>query len=190
MEHKNVLNVHSRKEFRKWLEENHENQKECYVACKRGKPSGEQKLYYIDAVEEALCFGWIDSTLRKIDGVSMQRFSPRNKKSNWTELNKERVRRLEKLGLMTNAGRACLPNMEENSFIYDDEIIEALKKVRAFNKFMTFHPLYRRVKIYNLVFCRNCRPEDYEKMLSRFIEATKNEKMIGEWNDYGRLLEY
>jgi len=55
-------------------------------------------------VEEALCFGWIDNTLSLIEGARMQRFSPGRKNSLWTELNKERVRRLERLGLMTDSG--------------------------------------------------------------------------------------
>ena len=63
-------------------------------------------LWYLDAVEEALCFGWIDSTVKTIDGVTLQRFGKRVKNSQWTELNKERCRRLEALGLMTDSGRA------------------------------------------------------------------------------------
>ena len=88
MQYDNVLYITTRADFRAWLAEHHDTAKECYVVCKRGRPGDENVLYYLDAVEEALCFGWIDSTVRKIDGISMQRFSPRSKKSNWTELNK------------------------------------------------------------------------------------------------------
>ena len=66
-------------------------------------------LPYIDIVEEALCFGWIDSTLKKLpDGRLAQRLSPRRKGSHWTELNKERCRDLESRGLMTDSGRMAL----------------------------------------------------------------------------------
>ena len=66
-------------------------------------------LPYIDVVEEALCFGWIDSTLKKLpDGRLAQRLSPRRKKSHWTELNKQRCQDLEKRGLMTPAGIEAL----------------------------------------------------------------------------------
>ena len=104
----NILNVSNRQEFRSWLMEHAAHELECWVNVKRGKPADPEVFYYLDAVEEALCFGWIDSTQMLIDGKRMQRFGPRKKNSPWTELNKERVRRLEKLGLMTDAGRAAL----------------------------------------------------------------------------------
>ena len=74
MAYENVLNIYSRQDFRSWLEENCATEKECYVYAQRGKPTDEDILWYIDAVEEALCFGWIDSTIRIIDGKTMQRF--------------------------------------------------------------------------------------------------------------------
>ena len=190
MEYRNVLTLSSRQEFRAWLEENHATAKECYVVCKRGKPTDNEQLWYLDAVEEALCFGWIDSTIRKIDGVSMQRWSPRKKDSNWTELNKERVRRLERLGLMTDAGRAVLPPMGKRSFQFDPEVVVALKKARVWSKFRKLHPLYQHVRASNLAFYRTRYPEPYERMLNHLIEETSKGKMFGEWNDYGRLLNY
>ena len=66
-------------------------------------------LLYIDVVEEALCFGWIDSTLKKLpDGRLAQRLSPRRKNSHWTKLNMDRCMDLEDRGLMTPAGRHAL----------------------------------------------------------------------------------
>jgi uncharacterized protein YdeI (YjbR/CyaY-like superfamily) len=67
-------------------------------------------LPYLDIVEEALCFGWIDSTLKKLpDGSLAQRLSPRRKGSHWTDLNLQRCRDLESQGLMTEAGRKAIP---------------------------------------------------------------------------------
>ena len=146
-------------------------------------------FWYLDAVEEALCFGWIDSTQRVIRGVRMQRFSPRKKGSHWTELNKERVRRLEKLGRMTDAGRAVLPAMGKRSFQCDPDITTALKKARVWSKFKSFPPLYQRIRAGNLAFYKKRNPKMYEQMLSHLIRETKKSKMFGEWNDYGRLLE-
>ena len=72
-------------------------------------------LGIIDAVEEAMCFGWIDSTTKKMDnGITAQRLAPRRKGSLWSELNKERCRRMERLERMTDAGRAVLPDMSES----------------------------------------------------------------------------
>ena len=88
-EYQNILALTTRHEFRKWLEENSAAESECYLFLKRGKPVDNEHFWYLDAVEEALCFGWIDSTIRMISGKAMQRFSPRRAASGWTELNKE-----------------------------------------------------------------------------------------------------
>ena len=186
----NVLEIRNRFEFRQWLTLNSLEETECWIKVKRGKPISPNVFYYLDAVEEALCFGWIDSTHAVIDGVRMQRFSPRKKNSPWTELNKERVRRLEKLGLMTDAGRAVLPAMGARSFRVDPDIEAALKRARAWSKFKAFPPLYRRVRAGNVAFYKKRNPAMYEQTLSHLIAETKQGRMFGEWNDYGRLLEY
>lgn len=190
MEFKNILYINNRRDFRSWLESNAEAESECYVAVKRGRPKGENVFYYLDAVEEALCFGWIDSTAKEIGGKRMQRFSPRRKNSPWTELNKERVRRLEKLGLMTNLGRKVLPPMGKNGFKIDPDIEAAMKRARVWTIFKSFPPLYQRVRAYNVTFYKKRSPEAYEKALSHLISETKKGKLFGEWNDYGRLLNY
>lgn len=186
-EPQNILQVCNRREFREWLAENAYCQPECWVEGKRGKPKGDDVLYYLDAVEEGLCFGWIDSTFKKIDGRSLQRFSPRRAGSKWTELNKERVRRLENLGLMTDLGRAVLPDMDVRNFKIDADIESALKKARVFSRFKKFPPLYQRVKAYNIAFYKNRDKAVYQRMLDRLIRETKQGAMYGEWNDYGRL---
>jgi len=186
----NILDVKNRIEFRKWLKLHSLSEAECWVELKRGKPKDAKLFYYLDAVEEALCFGWIDSTQKVIDGKRMQRFSPRKKKSPWSELNKERVRRLEKLGLMTDAGRNVLPAMDENSFKLDGDIEAALKAARCWSKFLNFPPLYQRVRAYNVSFYKSRNPEIYNKALEHLIAETQKGKMFGEWNDYGRLLDY
>ena len=187
---KNVLQIKSREEFRAWLSLYSSKESECWINVKRGKPSSPEVFYYLDAVEEALCFGWIDSTFAVIDGIRMQRFTPRRKNSNWTELNKERVRRLETLGLMTDAGRAVLPAMDTRSFKVDPDVEKALKQARVWSKFKTFPLLYQRVRSGNVAFYKKRDPARYEQMLSHLITETKRGQMFGEWNDYGRLLEY
>lgn len=187
---KNVLQVKNRTEFRQWLALHSSKETECWIEVKRGRPLSPDLFYYLDAVEEALCFGWIDSTHLVIDGVRMQRFTPRRKRSMWTELNKERVRRLEKLGLMTDAGRAVLPAMGARSFRIDPDIEAALKQARLWSKFKSFPPLYQRVRAGNLAFYKKRDPFMYEQMLSHLIAETGKGRMFGEWNDYGRLLDY
>ena len=185
-----ILDIRSRQAFRAWLEENAETAPECWVQVRRGRPeAGGSCLWYLDAVEEALCFGWIDSTQKIIGGVQAQRFSPRKKNSPWSELNKERVRRLERLGLMTQRGRAVLPPMGPRSFAVDPAVERALKQARVWSKFRAFPPLYQRIRAYNAAFLRKHSPGAYEKALERLIAETKKGRMYGEWNDYGRLLE-
>ena len=185
-----VLKVRDRCEFRSWLAENHATESECWVALKRGRPIDSHVFYYIDAVEEALCFGWVDSVQKEIDGVRMQRFTPRKPRSPWTELNKERVRRLEALGLLTDAGRAVLPALGPRSFRVDAGVERALKDARCWAAFRRFPPLYQRIRAYNVAFYKTRNPEQYARSLENLIAHTKRGELYGEWNDYGRLLDY
>ena len=97
-------------EMYSYLLENHKDKKEIFVKISRKKPEKcEGILSYYDAVNAALCFGWIDSVLRNINGVLVQRFSPRKKNSHWTELNIKRCIELDKKGLMQESGKKVCP---------------------------------------------------------------------------------
>ncbi len=185
----NLLDINERSEFRKWLADNHATERECWIAVKRGKIPPKDMLWYLDAVEEALCFGWIDSTTKKVDGMALQRFSPRSKSSSWTELNKERCRRLEKLGLMTDRGRSVCPDLNAEYKIMS-EIKEAFKSVpSAWEKFMAMPPLYQRVRTDNIQRAK-ANPTLFRSRLNKLIEASAKGEMIGDWHDCGRLLDY
>ena len=111
MEITTLLEYSELSQLRVWLQENHAKEKECWVVMSRSKTPPPGILPYINVVEEALCFGWIDSTLKKLhDGRLAQRLSPRRKNSHWTKLNMERCVDLEERGLMTVAGRWALEN--------------------------------------------------------------------------------
>lgn len=185
----NILKAKNREELRLWLENNYETQKECWVIVKRGRPQNDDTFWYIDAVEEALCFGWIDSTVKKLDtGITIQRLSPRKKGSIWSELNKERCRRMEKLGKMTQAGKKVLPDMSEKGFNIDINILEALKKDEiVWANFHKFPSLYQRVRI-DTIQIKKKNSQLFQKRLEKLIENTKKGIMYGEWNDNGRLL--
>lgn len=187
----NILKAKNKEELRLWLENNYETQKECWVIVKRGKPQNDDTFWYIDAVEEALCFGWIDSTVKKLDnGITIQRLSPRKKGSIWSELNKERCRRMEKLGKMTQAGKKVLPDISEKGFNIDIDILEALKKDEiVWAIFHKFPSLYQRVRI-DTIQIKKKNPQLFQKRLEKLIENTKNGIVYGEWNDNGRLLNY
>lgn len=97
-------------EMYEWLLGNFDKEVELFVKISRQKPDKcLDILSYYDAVNAALCFGWIDSTLRNIDGNLIQRFSPRKNKSHWTTTNINRCIELDKKGLMTEQGKKVCP---------------------------------------------------------------------------------
>ena len=105
--------LRTRAAWRAWLKKHHASKREIWlIYYKRG--SGKPRVEYADAVEEALCFGWIDSTLKPMDPMRYaQRFTPRKRGSNWSTPNLIRVKRLVAEGLMTPAGAVHLPSVRE-----------------------------------------------------------------------------
>ena len=98
------LHFKNRNEWRKWLEINHKNIKEVWLIHYK-KPSNKKSINHFEAVEEALCFGWIDSKLKKIDEERfILRYSPRKQKSIWSKINKEKAEELITSGKMTKSG--------------------------------------------------------------------------------------
>jgi len=104
MQKRNELHVTDREDWRGWLEKNHAREKEIWLIYYK-KHTGKPRIPYEDAVEEALCYGWIDSIVKRIDDERyMQKFTPRNERSVWSESNKKRVASLISEGRMTEAG--------------------------------------------------------------------------------------
>lgn len=184
LEMTNILKIKSRHELRKWLHENHKDWGHAWIPVLSKDP---EELSYLAVVEECICFGWIDSTKKRLDDVMHQRISPRRKSGNWTELNKERARRLIRLGLMTEHGHKALPDITEESFVIKPYVLEAIKAdEETYANFLKLPPLYVRVRIDNI----QSYPQDdetYERRLSKFLENTKKNTMYGDWNDGGRL---
>jgi uncharacterized protein YdeI (YjbR/CyaY-like superfamily) len=109
MEPESTVYVTNREGFRNWLEKNGQSATEIWLVVFK-VASGMQTLTYEEARDEAICFGWIDSQKKFIDAEKYaQRFSPRKPDSNWTEMNKERARKLIAEGRMTEAGMMTLP---------------------------------------------------------------------------------
>jgi len=104
----------TRKEWRDWLRENHDESPGIWFVYYK-KQTGKPRVTYDEAVEEALCFGWVDSLPRRVDeNVSKLLFTPRKPKSVWSKLNKERVERLIENGLMTEVGLAKIEAAKRN----------------------------------------------------------------------------
>ena len=186
MEITSTIRFPSRTQWRFWLLGNHTTKKEVWIVSDEG--SGQPSITYLDSVEEAICFGWIDGIAKRISETEKaQRFTPRRARSNWTELNKERARRLIRLGLMTDAGRLTLPDLSAK-FVIASDIHAAVKyEPKAWLFFQELPDLYIRVRIGYIEEVRR-QPDEFNKRLKNFISKTAARKMFGNWNDGERLL--
>lgn len=175
-----------RKAWRKWLEKHHATEKEIWLVYPK-KASGRPRLIYNDAVEEALSFGWIDSTLRRIDDHSFaQRFSPRSPRSKYSEANKERLRKLVKEGKVIPEVAKSLKDVLEEKFVVPPDILKELKAdALAWKNFKKFSPGYKRIRIAFIEAARN-RPEEFRKRLRYFIRMTGKNKQFG----FGGIKKY
>lgn len=168
-----------RKAWRKWLQKNHAVKKEIWLIYPH-KESGKPKINYIHAVQEALCFGWIDSTtLAYDDQSSVQRWTPRRPKSKWSEVNKHHARQMTAQGLMTPAGQALLPDLTIGKLTIAPDILKALKKdPEVWKNFRAFPLHYQHIRISKLEIRRGY-PELFQKALAHLIKMTKRNKQFG-----------
>jgi uncharacterized protein YdeI (YjbR/CyaY-like superfamily) len=174
-----TLYVTDRKKWRDWLERNFDKEKEIWLIYPN-KSSGKPRILYNDAVEEALCFGWIDSTVKKIDKESnIQRFSPRNHKSTYSQANKERLRWLLKENMIHPSIRESVKKVLKEKFVFPTDIMSAIKKdKKAWENFQKFSPSYQRIRVAYIDGARK-RPEEFNKRLANFIKKTRTNKIIG-----------
>jgi len=180
LDESNLLYATSREEWRDWLERHYKSEKEIWLVYYK-KHSGKARIPYNEAVEEALCFGWIDSTVRRIDEERYaQRFSVRKPKSQYSQANKERLRELVKQGKIADEVLATLGNiLEEERFEIAPDILKAIQdNETAWMNFQGFSPGYIRIRIAFIDGARN-RPEEFEKRLRYFIQMTEKNKQFG-----------
>jgi uncharacterized protein YdeI (YjbR/CyaY-like superfamily) len=165
--------------WRAWLSDNHTTAKEIWLIA-YDKETGVPSVSYLDSVLEAICFGWIDGIAKRMDSERRaQRFTPRRPKGNWTELNKERARRLIEAGLMTDAGGATLPDLTIEAFTIAPDILAALQEdPQLWANFQAFPPLYQRIRVGNIEEQRK-NPELFQKKLANFLSKTRDNKMYG-----------
>ncbi|MEM9873580.1 MAG: YdeI/OmpD-associated family protein [Myxococcota bacterium] len=181
-----TIRPQTRARWRAWLTRHHAVRTEIWLLYRRyGLKKGEApptELTYLDAVEEALCFGWVDGIGKKHQGLDAQRFTPRRPRSHWTELNKHRARRLIEAGRMTPAGRAILPDLDA-PFVVPDDIRTALSEdPDVWRTFCSFPDLYRRVRVGYVDELRRTNP-DFLKRLAHLVAKTRQGKMFGNWDD-------
>ena len=174
-----TLYTAERKEWRSWLERNFDKEKEVWLIYPK-KSSGKSRITYNDAVEEALCFGWIDSTVRSLDGESsMQRFTPRNPGSGYSQANKERLMGLLRENLLHPSIVGTAERIAKEEFMFPPDIIDALKSDEiVWEHYRKFSPSYKRIRIAYIEAARK-RPEEFRKRLANFIAKTRENKLIG-----------
>jgi uncharacterized protein YdeI (YjbR/CyaY-like superfamily) len=169
--------------WRLWLQRNGTSSAEIWVRRFR-KATGIQSIEYDDLVEECLCFGWIDGTIKKLDDESnVQRITPRKEKSFLSELNRQRVWKLEALGFMTDAGRAAIADQigsPDDPWEIPDWIEHRLREESSvWEAFSRFPFLYQRLKIGWVTEPGQRRREEMEKRLAYLIKNTRAGKMYG-----------
>lgn len=169
--------------WRSWLQTNGSMATEIWVQRFR-KATGIRCISYDDLVEECLCFGWIDGLTKKLDNESnVQRITPRKKKTFLSELNRQRVWKLEALGLMTDAGRAAIADQigsPDDPWAIPDWIERTLREDGSvWEAFSRFPFLYQRLKIGWITEAGQLRREEMEKRLAYLIRKTRAGKLYG-----------
>jgi uncharacterized protein YdeI (YjbR/CyaY-like superfamily) len=186
----NAFYVDNRKDWRIWLEKNHSEKKEIWLIYYK-KHTGKSRIPYDDAVEEAICFGWIDGTVKRIDDEKYcQRFTPRSKNSNWSVSNIKRLKKVLDKGLLKEAGLEIIPpdvleaaksgNIKEKGPIIPDvldippELEKALKSNRMAQKnWDSFPPSRRKQIIYWILDAK--LPETKNRRIAKAVKlAEKN----------------
>ena len=181
--------VKTRDEWRKWLAEHHQTERELWLVFFK-KETGKPSLEYDVSVEEALCFGWVDSIIKKIDAEKYARkFTPRNSGSLWSDSNKKRVKKMITEGRMTEFGLARVQEAKENglwhksarpniSFELPEEFSQALnqnKKAQEF--FVQLAPTYQKQYIGWIVVAK--WQETKQRRIKESIALLKKGKKLG-----------
>ena len=176
----------NRKKWREWLEKHYADSQGVFLIYYK-KHTCKASIPYNDAVEEALCFGWIDSIVKRIDDERyMQKFTPRNEKSLWSESNKKRVEKMIDQGKMTDAGSIKIKKAKENGkwfeaadakrdFVLSEEIIELLSAdTRAKSSFNKQSPSQKKNYIQWIMSAK--KQETQKRRLMKMIGILKDPK--------------
>ena len=175
----------NRDEWRDWLQNHHQSEK-CVWLTYYKKHTQKTSIAYSDAVEEALCFGWIDGQIKKIDDEKyMQRYTPRTSKSQWSESNVERVKKMIQLEKMTEIGlKAYNEGMKNNKTLPSNKNFSIpiyfrtvlMKNKKAWNNFQNFPPSAQLAFVYWVTAAKT--EETRQKRITKTMEMLeKNEKL-------------
>lgn len=175
----NTFYTADRAEWRQWLAENYKTAEEIWLINPR-KDSGLPRIPYNQAVEEALCFGWIDSINKRLeDDQTAQRYTPRRPKSNYSQTNRERLRRLVAEGKVMPEFLEEINTILAEPFYFPADIKAALQaNEQAWTNFQRYAPAYQRIRIAYVDWARK-RPAEFEKRLNNLLKKTEQNKQFG-----------
>ena len=184
-----IIYCADRQEWRSWLSEHFETEKEAWFVFPT-KASGEQGVSYNDAVEEALCFGWIDGRAGTLDEThQLRRFTPRRKGSSYSQPNIERLIALDQKGMIHPKVREKVVEIIEKPFVFPEDIIDAIRKDEtAWTNYQAFAEPYKRIRIAYIDAARK-RPAEFEKRLNSFLKKTRENKLIIGYGGIGKYYE-
>ena len=174
-----TLYVTHRDDWRNWLEEHYRDEKEIWLIYCRMQ-AGKPRIPYNDAVEGALCFGWIDSIIRNLDQERYaQRFTPRKPHSEFSQTNKERLKKLIEQGKVKAEVLVSLDDAGLEDFEYPMDIMATIREnEQAWENFQRYSGSYQRIRIAYIDRVRN-RPGEYEKRLKHFMRMTEQDRQFG-----------
>lgn len=178
MKKESILDIKTRTEWRNWLQLNFSIENEIWLVYAK-KSTGEQRIQYNDAVEEALCFGWIDSTNKMLDkNHTIQRFTHRKAKSKYSQPNIERLKWLAENNLIHHTFVKKVQEIISQGFVFPKDILDEIKRDKtAWNNFIKFSEPYKRIRIAYIDSVRK-RPEEFTRRLTNFIQKTRDNKLI------------
>lgn len=179
MEPSKILVTSERKVWRDWLSENFEKEREVWFVFPM-KKTGEKSLSYNDTVEEALCFGWIDSTIKHLDPLHrIQRFTPRKKNSSYSRPNIERLIWLDSQGMIHPNVRESILDLILTPYEFPKDILESIQSdEKAWENYQVFPEAYKRIRIAYIDGARK-RPLEFKRRLENFLSKTRENKQIG-----------
>ena len=187
MSKKKTISCTERDEWREWLSEHFETENEIWLVfpsiC-----SGEKGISYNDAVEEALCFGWIDGQAGTLDETHHLRcFTPRQKGSTYSQPNIERLKYMDQCGMIRPKVRAAVQDVISAPFVFPEDILDEIHRDDvAWKNYQSLSEPYKRIRTAYINAARK-RPEEFKKRLENFVKKTKENKLI---IGYGGIEKY
>ncbi|MBR2615335.1 MAG: YdeI/OmpD-associated family protein [Clostridia bacterium] len=177
MNPKRIFYTSDRAQWRRFLAESFETEREIWLVFPL-KGSGRPSLSYNDAVEEALCFGWIDSIYHAVEGGRALRFTPRRTGSPYSRPNIERLIWLDKQGMLHPDVRERVAELISAPYTFPEDIIAAIRADSvAWSHFEAFPDPYKRIRVAYIDAARK-RPEEFQKRLASFLGKTREGKRI------------